>query len=345
MFSPLIIKNKMSPGLYQFSNLEHTDIVSKYTSDLFVNGVIRDIFLLGTKFIDYNHIALQEETYSFVVPKGTPIDFDTSSMKDWDNKLWDVYTVTKPKSEILKILKNTSKFGLTDEEYEKNKERLEGASDDDLYNHINQIIGNRQQGSVFVLPPPVPTPEEAEKRLLTKKIQDLEQMVKNKENEKNIEVQKFRDGYAILASAKKHVEQELERLKKELQDCEIDKEDFEKQMKMFEMELGQVRQAKDTCDLVNARKIKELEGKLKECEDRIKEKQIEIDAKEKGLTASVNRAETLSEQYKRLEELKNDLQKEIGLYRDQIAKQKTEITHEKEENKKTLEGIIEKLGN
>lgn len=115
------------------------------------------------------------------------------------------------------------------------------------------------------------------------------------------------------------------------------KTDLTEQLRQCKIDLENIRQSKDTCDRVNSDEIKKLRAKIKELEGDIVLKQVEIDAAKKGLDATVIRAETLSKEYKNLEEKLKEQTNVSNLY-----KQEADSFKRQKENLETQKADIER---
>lgn len=333
---PLLLKSGMEPGVFHFSNLTSDGLKGKLATDPWINEVLRNILNNGVRFVDHIYEALQEEEWAIVIPKGVDIDFNIDQITDWSKEVWDTYKLKRPKSEILEILKKTKNFGLTDEEYEKNKDKLEGKDGEELLQNIDQILGHRKQGAVFVIP--THTQEQVETSLihsLKAKVKELESQLETKNTEISTCQDDLTKAKAVIESLGqtshdrkidlKNIQKTIEKQKQQIEDLEKEKADYEEQLKICEQNLGQIQQAKDTCDLTNANEIKKLKGEISKLKSQLQDKQIELDAQKAGLSASVLRAETLSKQYKKLEEEKTQLQNLVNLYKAEADKFKKEV--------------------
>lgn len=184
---------------------------------------------------------------------------------------------------------------------------------------------------------------------LRNEIADLKVQITNKDTElqaskANLDNQVA--NYAILVQQKNDLDEQLkqcrETIKSHTDDIDTlnqEKADLAEQLRQCKIDHKNVTQAKDTCDLINARKIKELEAKIKDLEEQIKERQIEIDAQKQGLTASVNRAELLSKQYKELEAKLTQQTNISNLYKqeaDSLKAQKENLENQKADIERQL---------
>lgn len=152
--------------------------------------------------------------------------------------------------------------------------------------------------------------------------------------------------YAILVQQKSDLDEQLKQCRATIQSHTDDidtlnqeKEDLKEQLRQCKIDHKNVTQAKDTCDLINSRKIKELEAKIKDLEEQIKERQIEIDAQKQGLSASVSRAELLSKQYKDLEAKLTQQTNISNLYKqeaDSFKAQKENLENQKADIERQL---------
>lgn len=264
--NPLKIYNGMKPGLYQFNKLASDcpdpinfvgSIISPLTTDITSINAVKQIFENGVRFIDCDHQIYtpieDHETEVSVIP----IIFDIENIKDWSKEKWDIYYSRTDKDKLLDVIENIDRYGLTNEEYELNKNKIDKKK---LLRDINKIITNRNHVG-FTLPKKPKNEWEGE-------IDNL----KNQVRDKNREIIQLKTNINEQTDRVKNIEKDLQSKTQKISDLEFDKTTLEEQKSDLSEQLRQckinhqnVLNAKDTCDLVNANKIKELQNKLNNC--------------------------------------------------------------------------------
>lgn len=295
--SPLEIRNGMEPGLYRFSRIEKDGIITSIT-DGTIKTILKQILENGVKFesCKIEVVPHTQREIHIAIPELPKVVFDPENTKDWPKEKWDLYKFKTEDKKIIDALKKVPHYGLTDEEWEANKDKFKDIDDKTLLDYLDKIISGREPGKTIIIS--IPRETDPEKERLNEIINNLRNQITNLENQ-------IRDNTLRTNREKNQLEDEKRDLESKLTQCRQQHTDISKEKEGKE---GEIKVIQGTVTALELEK-QQLQNQLNECKAQINRLVAAQEACDKINTAEIKRLKAEIDRYKKqLERDKNTLQ-------------------------------------